>query len=785
MELGTPTRTIVGNPVTLKPDQVNISSDGTVPTKVTFDYPIYLSPGLEYCIVLLSPQSDQYEVWIAEMGEKTVNTSTLPDASSVRYTKQFAIGSLFLSQNGSIWTANQYQDLKFKLYKAKFVSTSGSAFFQNPTLNVGNGYIPTLPNNSITILPRRYSIGINTITNAGIVGILTAGRKIVDATKPYNYGYIINTGSSVSTISITSGGSNYTTTNSVETYPITGNGSGLKLDIVATNGTITSTTITSGYSGNGYSVGDVVGIVTSTVSPAAGKDARITVSQIANNGKSIDTIYLTNVQGEFFTVGSQLTYSNNAGTPVSLATTAILSSTPLGGVYSGNFFKVSHFDHGMYGNTNLVSINNAITDLAPTNLSAPLLKFDTKISVASTAIFGTFEGYTVSATNPGYVKIGDEIIRYESVNSAGLLETLTRGINSTVIVDHDINSQVYKYELGGISLRRINKTHNISDTDIDIDSYYIEVDRSNFDSNATNRSTDGALTGTPQVSFNTENSVGGDEIQATENIQYNSIIPHIAVISPDSSTAISAQIRTVSGTSVSGNETSFIDQGYEDVELGELNRLSSSRIICSDVNEETYLGALFRNKSFTAKIDLSTTNQNLSPMIFWKNCSLELLNNRLNNPINDYIQDRRVNSFVEDPHAAIYVSNTVNLSQPATSLKVLISAYRPTSSDFRVMYSLIRPDSSEVDQSFELFPGYDNLTADYNQDGFLDVINTSKNSGLPDVRVPESLDEEFRDYEFTASNLGEFVGYIIKVSISGTNQALYPRFKDLRSIAIR
>jgi virulence-associated protein VapD len=786
VELGTPTRTIVGNPVTLRQEQINISTDGTIPTKVTFDYPIYLESGREYAIVLLSPQSDQYEVWIAEMGEKTVNTSTLPDASSVRYTKQFAIGSLFLSQNGSIWTANQYQDLKFKLYKAKFAN-QGSVFFQNPTLSEGNGYVNILNNNPITVLPKKVSIGINTITNASLVGILTAGRKISESTKPYNYGFIVGTGSSVSSIAITNGGSNYSNTTSVDTYSITGGGKGLKLNITTTNGSITSASIVPGFSGNGYSTGDVVGIVTSSVSSSSGNNSTITISQIANGGVSIDTLYLTNVQAQSFTANgsSNLVYYDNSNNRISLATTTIVSYSPDGDIYSGNYFLVNHFEHGMHSPTNKLRIDNVLTDLPPTLLTQPLLSTDTVISVASTSIFGQFEGSQVSSLNPGYVKIEDEIIKYESVSSSGLIETITRGINSTIVLDHDSNSEVYKYEIGGVSLIRVNKTHDISDIGIEIDRYYVEFDRSNFGSNVIDRSSDASLSDTSEISFNTEATSGGSEIVVSKNIQYNSIIPHIALISPDSATSVSAQIRTISGTSVGGNEVSFIDQGYEDVELGEINDLSSVRIVCSKENEDEYLDSMFRNKSFTAKVDLSSSNPNLSPMIFWKQSSVELLGNRLNNPKMDYINDSRVKTFNNDPHSTIYVSNTVNLLQPATSLKVFVSAFRPSSSDFRVLYSLIRPDSSEIEQSFELFPGYNNLTSDFNQDGYPDVIDSSKNSGLPDTRVPESLQRQFLDYEYTASNLGEFSGYTIKIVMFGTDQSKYPIFKDIRSIAVR
>lgn len=779
VELGTPTRTVIGNPVTLRPSDISISTNASSPTKVTFDYPIYLAPGLEYAIVLLAPQSDQYEVWIAEMGEKTIDTASLPDAESVRYTRQFALGSLFKSQNGSIWTANQYQDLKFKLYKAEFTSTSGSVFFQNPTLNQSNGYVPTLSNNPITILPKKFAVGVTTITDNTLVGILTTGRKIGDSSKPYNYGYITGTGGPVSTVGITTGGSNYTTTSNVGTYAITGNGTGLKLDIVASNGTVSSVSIAS--SGNGYSIGDVVGITTSDILPPSGKDARITISTI--NG--IDTLFLTNVQGESFTtVGSpQLVYYNN-GTPVSLASTTVRSSVPVGGIYSGNFMKVNHFNHGMYAANNKLILNNIESDVPPSTITIPLISSSTSISVASTSNFVTFEGVNVSASNPGYVKVENEIIKYESIGNGQLL-AITRGIDSTLVIDHENSTEIYKYELGGVSLRRLNTTHDISDIGNDIDSYYVEFNRSNFDSNVTNRLNDGSLSSTPQISFNTEYAGGGDSVSATQNIQYDTIIPEITSIIPGSSTEITAQIRSVSGTSVDGTEVSFQDQGYENVEIGSNNKLTSTRIVCSNVNEETYLSGLLRNKSLTTKIDLSTSDTNLSPMIFWKNSSVRLLSSRVNSPISDFSADNRVNSLLDDPHASVYVSNTVRLAQPANSLKVIVAAYRHSSADFRVLYSLIRPDSSEVQQSFELFPGYTNLSIDSNQDGYLDVVDPSKNSGLPDVFVPPSLDNQFIEYEFNANNLGDFTGYTIKIIMAGTNQAYAPRFKDLRSIAIR
>ena len=114
-------------------------------------------------------------------------------------------------------------------------------------------------------------------------------------------------------------------------------------------------------------------------------------------------------------------------------------------------------------------------------------------------------------------------------------------------------------------------------------------------------------------------------------------------------------------------------------------------------------------------------------------------------------------------------------------MKVIVSAYRHISADFRVLYRLLKPDSSEVKESYKLFPGYDNL-----DDKGIEkiVIDPNLNNGRPDVFVRASKDNEFLDYEFTVTDEDEFTGFQIKIVISGTNESYPPRFKDLRVIAL-
>ena len=247
---------------------------------------------------------------------------------------------------------------------------------------------------------------------------------------------------------------------------------------------------------------------------------------------------------------------------------------------------------------------------------------------------------------------------------------------------------------------------------------------------------------------------------------------------------MSAQLRSVSGTSAGGSEISFIDQGYENVEIDQPNKLSSTRLVCSEVNELEHLDSLPKNRSTTLAVQFTSDDPNLSPMLDLQNGTLILQRNKFNKPVSDYSNDSRVNETSGDPHASIYISNRIDLKQPASSLKVLVSAFRHSSADFRVLYQLFRSDSSEVEQTYELFPGYNNLT-DTDDDGFGDtIIDVSLNNGRSDAFVTSSKNDEFKEYQFSVDELESFTGFKIKIVSSGTNEAESTRFKDLRVIAL-
>jgi hypothetical protein len=781
VELGIPTGILVDEKarVELTPSQVVTSNDAdnAAYTRAEFECPIYLEPDTEYAIVLLAPQSVNYNAWIARVGEKTVATSSLPNVESVIYSRQYTGGSLYKSQNGTVWTPSQFEDLKFRLNRCNFGESSGTLYFYNPSLQKDTFFSDENVYNTITdpirTLPRKLIVGVN--TSSTLSSVLSIGTKVGVGNTVH--GFIENLGGQVTTpsgLSITDAGSNYKdgTYNNVPLYSQTGNGTGATATVVVSSNAVSSVTITN--QGDGYIAGDVLGITTSSVSNT-GFGARITVASITG----VNTLYLTDVQGETFkpTASTPLVYYSGQ-TAISMGSTFVQKSEVLNAFYEGNVIEVFDHNHAMHSVSNKVSISNVFPTTIPVKIDADISGSSTQITVDNVGIFTSFENNPVSAANTGYAYVGNEIIAYTSTGT-NTLNGITRGINNSIIRSHYTGGLIYKYELNNISLTRINTTHSMGDNETAVfnantaDNYYISIDRTGRDS------------GLNQLSFTGEREVGGSNCSLSQNIQYSSITPQFNVFTPGN-TSISAEVRTITGTSVDGTEVSFLDLGYEPVELNIENKLSSSRLVASHINEQEYLGDLPRNKSLTLAIKMNNNgNKYMSPVVDLGELSTVVLGrNRVNKPFDNYANNPGANLITGDPHSSIYISKRINIQNPATSLKVILAAYRDASADFRVFYRLFKADSTEVDQSYLPFPGYTNLT-DTDGDGYGDrVINPANNNGLADKFVRSSASDEFIDYQFTADDLDQFSGFQIKIVMSGTDESKPIKLRDLRVIAL-
>jgi hypothetical protein len=430
----------------------------------------------------------------------------------------------------------------------------------------------------------------------------------------------------------------------------------------------------------------------------------------------------------------------------------------------GNYILVSHPNHGMHSGLDKVTINGIISDVNPVKLSVGYgITSSGSIGVASTSIFATFEGNPVAESNPGYVLINNEIIRYNGV-SASLLTGITRGFDDTNIVSHPVDSLVYKYEFNNVSLRRINTTHDVSTIESpSIDSYYINI--------------------SPGSTFASSKFGGGSSVYATKNKPYSSIEVNQYFSTKFDNTSVSASIRTISATSVNGSESSFDDLGYSSIDLNDVNNFNPLRMVASKENELEYLNSteFIGNKSLTLEVNLSTDDDKVSPILDVNQAFLICKNYRINQPIDldSYQINNLVNSNIDDPHAFVHISNRIDLQESANSLKVLFDSYRPSSSDIRVLYKIFRNDSPDEDQVWELFPGYKNLDVN------LKVKDEKDNDGRSDFDIPSSRVNEYYEYEYTVNDLPDFTGFAIKIIGSSSNQSLVPLISKLRCIALK
>ena len=126
---GAPTQTVVPFSQTTKAAaDITVSANASTATTFTFESPVYLMQGVEYCFVVMC-NSDKHKIYVSELGEYDLTTP------SYRITKQPYNGVMFKSANASTWTPEQTKDIKFTLRRAAFAQT-GEAVFNNVTVPV-------------------------------------------------------------------------------------------------------------------------------------------------------------------------------------------------------------------------------------------------------------------------------------------------------------------------------------------------------------------------------------------------------------------------------------------------------------------------------------------------------------------------------------------------------------------------------------------------------------------------------------------------------------------------
>jgi len=736
------TKVLAFSDVTLLPSQVNLSENGTVSTKFTFQSPIYVTENREYCLVVLS-DSNEYKLWISRMGEDDVT-------SDRTISEQPYAGVLFKSQNASTWTADQYEDLKFILHKAEFATgTSGTAVFNNAKLALGNSGIAQLRNNPVTTLKPQVKIVLsdhaaNFTIGAEITQTDTSPvpsaivREVVQGVQGSSNAYIIVDDVNGTFREGVASGSSFiyrlVSSRSIANITLTGVTGTFTVDEAITNGSGASGIVTNWNSGTG-----VVTIKSVTGTFADGDPVTQEINQVTTGSG---------------TIGS-------SGVALSGDDINDYPAAPISYFNEAKEITIAHANHCMHDVANNVRISGVISEVASTVIDSA---YHTNGITATDGVSGTFSlhvndaaafhtvinGASVSTSNPGYIIIRDaeigqrhfEIIEYSNISSDGKIITLpsgSRGKDGTAALAHSSNSIVECYNLDGIPLTEINRLHTQVGSPT-LDSYKLAV---------TSVSSSGITN-------------GGSNVTATQNIQFEQFLPQIQM-NQFPETDVIPRLNVVSGTSIKDganiDDASFINDGvYLDCIANEDNYLTFPKLVCSQVNEDAKLSG---SKSLNMQLLLSTENSSLSPVIDTDRCSLITTSNRINE-VAQGNSDAEKNAG--DKNDAVYITKVINLLNPANTLKVQFEAWRHPETEIYVMYRILPVGTS---LSFDEI-GYTYFNG----------------NGKENKTVQKTESYLLRDLEYTLESSQEFTSAQVKIIMTSKNQSYVPNIKNLRVLAL-
>jgi len=443
--------------------------------------------------------------------------------------------------------------------------------------------------------------------------------------------------------------------------------------------------------------------------------------------EQFEDIKYTLYRAKFVTNATKTAYFRNDILP-----SVTLNSDALSMTAGSNFVTVLQPNHGMYSTNNKVSLSIITSDVPSTTLTSTSSFTNTQNTTASSTV-SVSDGSLFPAS--GYIKVDNEIIVFTRSGNTLTIPIGGRGQFNTTIVSHAALSVVMCYTINGIPLTELEKEHFVSGV--------VDMDRYTITTTATATST---------------KKCGGNKIKATKNIQYENITPKIPVINlPNTSTLL--EFSSISGNSVNNPSASYANIGFESINNGKINELNISRTVLSDQNEAEYFDT---NKSLVLSVNISTSKDNVSPVINTEGTSVVTAMNRINriNSLDGTIDLSSELLPQGGKHDAVYICKKVVLENSSTAIKVFFDAIRLQNCDIKVFAKIKRDDDSGAFSSM----GYTKLSS---------------------VSYPISATtSQFKSFEFEKNNLGDFKEYSIKIVLISHDRTTVTKIKNFRTIAL-
>lgn len=407
--------------------------------------------------------------------------------------------------------------------------------------------------------------------------------------------------------------------------------------------------------------------------------------------------------------------------------------------------EVYHPNHCMNSTQNYVKLSSVFSDAQSTSLNTTISTASQTgtITVGNTSAttWSTIGGAAVSSTNPGYILVNSEIIKYTAISGTTLTIPLDgRGQFGTTAAIHASGSPVNCYSINGIPLSEVNKTHKITQI-IDLDRYKISS----------------------AVNANSSMISGGTNINASRNIQFEELYPNLNILSlPSTNTSINFD--SVSGNSPYQVESSFVTINQQPVQNKQYNELTTSRLVASPANSNQYFGSSSAS-TLTFNIELSSQLDNISPAIDISGSSAIAVCNRITKKTLNNSVDVSAELTPSSGTYSSYITKKITLQNTSTSIKVLLDGIRTQG---------LNGEYSDIKVFVKTY-----------SEGNLGTFDSMSYIEVPAVSYPRSSNSrEYKAFDFELKNLSEFKEFAIKVCMISGDQTNIPKIRNFRAIAL-
>ena len=337
--------------------------------------------------------------------------------------------------------------------------------------------------------------------------------------------------------------------------------------------------------------------------------------------------------------------------------------------------------------------------------------------------------------------------RYVSTSGGNTIVRVTHPNHGMYGANNKVTIAGQSGTVNGITAGNMNKTHDIISASIELDHYAIQV------------------TGTASA---TGIDGGGSGILASENNQYNILVPQIQTLEVPG-TGIGLSMEGQSGKTVDGTESAYVKQAIGGILANSNNEFNAPMTIASTTNEANYTtDSSAGNKSLVVTATLNGTST-LSPVIDLNRCSVTTVANRLNDATTNssaYNSAANGRTYVADTvssgtsNANRYVTKRVDLNNEADVLDVFINANKPSGANIDLFFKVLEAGSDA------------------------DFGSLAWTLAPPDSVIITNDSGSYNEVHYTIDPaIGKFGSFAFKIVLRSSNSSNVPTVRDFRAVA--